>query len=156
MTAIVDPSVSDRFLSFLRQLIRAEMPRLTFLGTYEYSVQATNGTTVDASPTDTSLSLPGLTKVAIRLPVGTSKPAVGSPVLIQFVNGDPTRPVCVAHDPSADLYVIGPTATSVQIGPTIPTTGNTLPYFAARVGDVVQAGPFTGAIVNGSLVTRVG
>ena len=86
----------DRIIASLKAIIRGELPRLTFLGVYEYAVQrvAANGSTLDASPTNTTLGLPGLQGVTLRNGVAGTvcRPAAGSLVAIGFLNGDPTRP----------------------------------------------------------------
>jgi len=165
MTALASPNPLDRVLSALRALVRAEFPRLTFLGVYEYSVQANGNGNLDALPTDTTLSLPGIQAIPIRLPLGAAKPAVGSSVLVGFVNGDPTRPYVAGTVPtcltaSVDASVeldLGKSALYVNIaGALSPIPGPTIPGAAARMGDLVQAGPFAGTIVSGSAKVQVG
>lgn len=101
MSQPVAPTVSDRLLAAFRALIRAELPQLSFYGMYEYSIQAATSSTVDCSPTDTTISLPSLTKVPTRfgfLSVSLSAVDVGKKCLIMFINADPSRPVCVSVD----------------------------------------------------------
>ena len=95
MTAPVQPTNTDRLLTSLRLILRAEIPELNFLGTYEYSVQSSSGTTVDASPVDTTIPLPSITNMPVFPSVlGESITGIqtGQLCLVQFVNGDPTRP----------------------------------------------------------------
>jgi len=86
---------TDRLIDDIRALIREEIETFTFTGVYEYAVQATDGTTVDAQPTSTSLPLPSLRKVPLRTGIpGTSvSPSSGSLLAVGFLNGDPTRPI---------------------------------------------------------------
>jgi hypothetical protein len=90
----IPPTNQDRLLAAIRDLIRAEFPNLIYSGTFEYSVQDTDGTTVDAVPTDSTIGLPPLTKVPLRtgLAGGTCKPKIGSLLAVGFLNSDPTRP----------------------------------------------------------------
>lgn len=90
----------------VRAIIRAEVARLTYFGAYEYAIQNTDGTTIDCTPTDTTLSLPPLTKVPV-LP-GISGEAVtltsganGQKCVVIFLNADPSRPRVVSIDGSA-------------------------------------------------------
>lgn len=88
----------DRLWSAFRALVRAELPSLSFLGVYEYAVTASDGTTsvaaktVDCAPTDPALNLPAITKCPIRLPFGVTPPT-GALCSVQFMNGDPSRPM---------------------------------------------------------------
>lgn len=94
----IAPTPLDRLWASFRALVRAEFPTLSFLGVYEYAVTATDGTsstaakTVDVQPTDPALNLPALTKVPIRLPFGVTPP-MGALCSVQFMNGDPSRPM---------------------------------------------------------------
>lgn len=158
----LQPTLDDRLLASLRALIRAEFPTATFLGgLYEFVVTATDGTTLDGTPTDPSLPLPPLNKIPIGSLAegGVSKPAIGTMCLVEFVNGDPSRPVVSHIDPmvqtatldAGQVVNIGPTAVNpVRIGPG--------PYqSAARVGDSIQIffpiGLFTGTVTSGGIVT---
>lgn len=138
MSAIVDPTQNGRLLTWFRALVRSEFPRLVYLGTYEYIVQSATATTVSARPADTTLTLPELAGVPIRLPIGTLDanllPSFGQKCLIMFVNGDPTRPAMVSFD-------------QTPIGPLLRV---------ARQTDPVVAGPFAGTIVTGSTTVRIG
>lgn len=86
---------TDWLIDDIRALVREEVELLTFLGVYEYSVQDTDGTTVDAQPTSTAIPLPSLRKVTLRsgIPGTVVKPAKGSLLAVSFLNGDPTRPI---------------------------------------------------------------
>jgi hypothetical protein len=92
----IDPSPLDRLWKAFRALLRAELPTLSFLGSYEYVVTATDGTadaaakTVDCKPTDPALNLPAIEKCPIRLPYGVTPP-VGAICVVQFLNGDSSK-----------------------------------------------------------------
>ncbi len=106
----------DRLREAFAKLVRSEVPQLDFLGVYEYAVQATDGNastpskTVDANPTATEtsggrkLNLPNITKVPIMLPYGVTPP-VGALCTVQFLNGDPARPVVVCFNDPMTLMV---------------------------------------------------
>lgn len=91
---VAQPSDNDRLFDAMQRIIRSEQPTQTFLGTYEYIVQATDGTTVDASPSDTTIGLPGIAQVPIRTGIAgaSCKPQNGSRLGVGFFNGNPSRP----------------------------------------------------------------
>jgi hypothetical protein len=101
----------DRLIASFRALVKTELPDTTFQGVYEYSVHATDGTTVDATPTSSGSSLPEITKVTLRSGLAgcTSTPAIGSLLVVAFLNGDQGKPFVVGgYD--------GTTAQSVVLG----------------------------------------
>jgi hypothetical protein len=142
------PDDTDRTTGALRKLILALFPNLPFLGIYEYSVQASDGQTIDATPVDASpaaamgAELPALTKLAVFLEEAPTL-AIGVSVLVAFVNGDPARPVVVSRDPTTP-----PTNVSIA--------GGVAPKAVARFGDFVLCGPFTGSITSGSTIAKCG
>lgn len=113
---------TDRLIAAFRALVKTELPTQTFLGTYEYAVQSTDGTTVDAKPTASNTGLPELTKIVLRAGLAgcSSTPGQGSLLAVAFLNGDPTRPYVVGGFDSTP-------ATSVKLGgpaaaPIVPST----------------------------------
>lgn len=104
MPQAVAPTISDRLLAAFRALVRAELPQLTFMGVYEYTVTGTDGSTVDCTPTDTTIPIPALSKVPTRTAVDgftvtLPNSVVGLRCLVAFVNSDPARPMCIGMDP---------------------------------------------------------
>lgn len=100
-----DPSLDDRVLAALRQLVRQEVSRITFLACWEYRVHAVSaGPPVVIDCAATVPDLPDLPGLVLRPgPSGCyALPAVGSAVLVRFVGGDPTRPEVVALDSAAE------------------------------------------------------
>jgi hypothetical protein len=154
VSAVVAPTTADRLLAALRALIRAELPQLTFLGTYEYSIQAAGSATVDVSPTDTTIPLPTLTGVPLRsslLGQVVSAQAVGGLALIRFINGDPTRPVCMGITTIPDTAALDATG-EIQVGPSatkVVLNGGSLGV--ARVGDSVTFFLPPGSLVTGTM-----
>jgi hypothetical protein len=133
------PTLNDRLLTAIRDLIRSEVPTATFLGLYEYTVTGSTPTTIDCQPTDPTIPLPSLNGIPIGSlsDGGVGQPTTGNRCLIEFLNGDPTRPVVLFNDPPVQTatidatqeVIIGPSAANpVLIGP-----GASLQ--AARVGD---------------------
>jgi hypothetical protein len=130
----------DRLLAALREIIREEFPALTFLGVYEYVVQHSSGSTADLAPTSTTIGLPDLPAVRLDpsiLGEVVSGAKVGSVALVEFVNGDPTRPAVVSLSLPSSTATIDATGT-LQLGPSarsVELAGGGAPV--ARQGDAV-------------------
>ena len=101
-------SAEDRILEAFRDLVRAELERLTFYGCWEYAVESTDedggDVLVTGHPTTTEFPLPAMVKWPIRIGVAgmKAKPDAGDRVIVMFANADPARPVVVAfesHEP---------------------------------------------------------
>lgn len=140
----------NRLIAAIRRIVRSEFPNLTFLGIYEYSIQSTDGTTIDATPVDTSLTLPSISKIILRPSIlgEKVKPTVGKTCLIMFVNGSPTRPICISCSAKNDTVEID-AETMVKIAGGGPP--------AARLGDaILAAGIFAGTVTAGSTKTQIG
>lgn len=106
LEVMTSASGADRLMAGFRELVRGESPGQTFLGTYEYRIQVVTGaptaSSVDATPTDPTLGLPGLSRLPLvpgTLGEGVL-PVVGSTCLVQFVNGSPKRPIVTGGDPA--------------------------------------------------------
>ena len=127
MPAEAQPTPLDALWRAFRKLVRAEIPDTVFLGTYEYNVVNVTLSKMSASKTDPSQPIPDAVTVPIRsgIPGATVVPAVGSNIHVQFLNGDPGRPVVVGYDPTD--------ASSVQF-----QAAGAAP--SARKGDTVNAG----------------
>lgn len=131
--------VDDRALHAFRELVRAVLPQLALLGVWEYRVEVGGSSSVTCSPVDPSLGLPGGVVAQIWPSVLGEQVAIapGQRILIAFVNGDPSRAVALAGDPSTR-----PTAATL-LGP-----GSA----AARVGDAVAAGTLAWASAGGGTI----
>ncbi len=100
-------TLQDRLLKAFRALVREEFPRLTFLAVYEFSVQGVSSLklTADLSPTDTTLGLPSMVSVPLRLPLVGATLALGTKCIVAFINGDPSRPFVLSADSSTEHVV---------------------------------------------------
>lgn len=145
-TPDVNGVTGDRVLGPFQQMVERQVSPLRFFGRYEYTISNPKPTSVDGTPTDTSLGLPELQNVPIRgSSLASYVPPDGGLCEIQFVNGQPTRPVCVWTQADSTA---GPT--EITIGPQ-GTGANGI----ARVSDTVTvlfppAMPIAG-VVNGTL-----
>jgi hypothetical protein len=157
MAEPIDPTLLDRLLTGIRAILRAEMPTLTFLGLYEYTVTASTPTTVDCQPTDPTIPIPVLNGIPIGSlsDGGVGQPTTGNRCLIEFVNGDPTRPVVLFNDPQVRTATIDATQT-IYIGPSASNPvliGPGASLKAARVGDQCTCFFPMGVWGPGSLLT---
>lgn len=144
-------------MTALRLIIRAELPQLTYFGTYEYSIQNANGSTVDVAPVDTTTGLPSIKGVPlVSSLVGQSIVANAGLARIRFVNGDPTRPVCVglvdlpasSSTDATGVLNVGPSASKVILN------GGALGV--ARLGDPVTIYIPPGCFVTGAVTPASG
>lgn len=148
----------------LRRLLEQIDPDRRYRATYEYRVVTQDGERANLQPLRVSAGMPDLQRVPIRPGVSGARAdvALGSRVLVTFVDADPARPVVVGFedadgggfvpiklklDATAELN-LGADAIVTKIA------GGTLPI--ARQTDPVVAGPFAGTITVGSLRGRCG
>lgn len=144
--------MSDRLSDAIRAIVRAELPELTFLGTYEYTVQRVRGARIDATPAS-DLPLPPLVDRELSpstLAEVVSGAVVGSLARVQFVNGDPTRPEIVglsapsstAAIDATDTIALGAHAEAVELAGGAAAVG--------RIGDMITVFlPLTPVAVSG-------
>jgi hypothetical protein len=86
----------DRVLGPVQQIVQKELAPLRFFGRYSYTISNPSNTTIDGSPTDTTLGLPDLQNVPLTGDsLASYTPPSGGTAHVMFVNGDPTQPVCV-------------------------------------------------------------
>lgn len=103
----------DRVLGPVQQLVQKEIAPLRFFGRYAYTISNPSSTTIDGAPTDTTLGLPDVQNVPLAADsLASYTPPSGGTAHVQFVNGDPTQPVCVWTEADSSN---GPTA--ITIGP---------------------------------------
>lgn len=144
-------SHSNRHLTALERIIRQLLPDYRYRGgPYEFRLVTQDGERANLQPVRASLGLPDLSRVRIRpgLPGCRATLTLGTVVLVQFVNSDPSRPVVVGfEDAEGPAFATALLELGAGVGPTLGV---------ARQTDAVQAGPFSGVIVGGSVRVRSG
>jgi hypothetical protein len=126
---VLTGTTADRVLGPLQQAIDARTTPLRFFGRYSYTISNPSSTTIDGAPTDTTLGLPDLQNVPIRSDsLASYTPPSGGACDIMFLDGDPTKPVCVWTEASAQN-----SPTDITIAPAGKGQSG-----AARVNDTVQ------------------
>lgn len=118
----------DRLRGDLRNIVRSEVPSLTYAGVWEYTIVSGDDETVDVTSTDPRM--PSITNVPMRpgLMGEVVTPTPGSKCRIMFVNSSPMRPECVG--------IIG-SPIKVEICNPLPTQAS------ARFGDAVSGTAIT-------------
>lgn len=136
-------SRSSRALSAIERTVLALFPNLRYRGAFEFRIVTQAGERLSLQPVRSATGMPELSNVPVRAGMAglKAKHMLGSLVIVQFLDADPSRPVVTGFDePDApgwmplELDLGGPGALGV-----------------ARMTDPVQAGPFIGAITLGSL-----
>lgn len=137
----------------LQRIIGKMMEHLRYLGTWEYRVVFQTANRVELQPVRASTGMPDLRSVHVRPGVSGAKAelALGSMVLVQFVNADPSRPVVVGFE---DAENGGFKPMSLTLDATAIKLGEHALQGVARLGDTVQAGPFAGVITSASSIVR--
>lgn len=147
---------STRRLVALRRLIEQLDPRRRFRGTYEYRVVQQQGERLTVQPVRVSIGMPSLQRVFVRPGVSGARSdvALGTRVLVTFVDAEPSRPTVVGFEDAEGTGFL-PTQTDIDataalnIGETAIVTklaDGTLGI--ARQTDAVIAGPFAGTITG--------
>lgn len=160
------PGMSDdRALVAFRELVRACLPQLALLGLWEYRVESISSGSVVCSPVNASIGLPGAITAQIVPSVLGERvtPAIGSIVILAFVNGDAGRPVVVGGDPSSPPTVATIGGTTGASG--VARQGDTVTITSAQIlaAGMVAAGnpvtitaPLQCTITSGSATIRAG
>lgn len=139
--------LSRRALAYAR-IAAAVDPAARFRGVHEYRVVTQTGERLNLQPVRSRAALPDLARVPVRAGVPGVKAthALGSHVLVAFLDGDPSRPAVVGFDaPDQPGWM----PIQLELG-AAPTLG------VARQTDPVQAGPFAGTITLGSVRIKAG
>jgi hypothetical protein len=146
---------TTRRLSGMRRILEQLDPRRRYRGIYEYRIVTQEGERVNLQPIRVSIGMPDLSRVPVRPGVSGARAdlALGSRVLVGFIEADPARPVVLAFE-DAEGDGFSPTILEFNASATIKIgAGAVLP--AARQTDPVVAGPFAGTITVGSTKTRI-
>lgn len=154
--------MNDRtLLAPLRSIARGAFPGVRYLGIYEYVVNSSNGTDYELVPTDPTAKVPPThAKLRPGIPGLSQVMPKGALVLLQFINGDSTRPciVSVAGPDDAGFtpvslgldcsgaMTLGASSSAVHIGKEGPHASGLESGMFLRVGDMIM-------MPSGSLAT---
>lgn len=155
----------DRALNAFRELVRSCLPQLALLGLWRYQVESTDGVNVVCSPVNASIGLPGAVTAQIVPSVLGERvtPAVGSVVVLAFLDGNPGQPVIVGGDPTSPPTVA--TIGGLVGAAGVARQGDTVTITSAQIlaAGMVAAGnpvtitaPLQCTITSGSATIRAG
>lgn len=136
-------SRGSRRLSALERIVLGLFPDLRYRGAYEYRVVTQSGERLNLQPVRSATGMPDLQGVPVRPGMAglKCKALLGCLVVVQFLDADPSRPIVTSFDsPGAPGWM-----------PLELDLGGPLALGVARMTDPVQAGPFSGVIVSGSV-----
>lgn len=133
----------NRVAESIGKIVAALFPSpLRYQGSYEFRVVNQSGERLNLQPVRVSSGMPELRRVPVRLAPGIKATwTPGSTCLVTFVDAMPNRPVVVA----------GPDPDEPGWMPLALEFGGPGALGLARIGDPVQAGPFSGVITGASL-----
>jgi hypothetical protein len=132
-------AAKNRRIAALRKIVGQE---LRYFPPTEFRVVTQSGNRLNLQVVRKGTGFGDLSGVPMRPGIAGWKGnvALGENVLVWFVEGDPSRPVVVAHDdPDAPGWM-----------PLTIELGGPSALGVARIGDTVQAGPYAGVITSGS------
>jgi hypothetical protein len=142
------PATASRRAEAFAKLIAAHDPGARFRGMFEYRVVSQAGERLNLQPVRSRAGLPDLARVPVRMgvPGVRAQHALGSQVIVAFLDADASRPAVVGFD------------SPEQPGwhPLFLELGGPAPLGVARMTDPVIAGGFAGTITLGSTRIKAG
>lgn len=132
-------ATSSKLLDAYRKMLDQLDPDRAFRGTFEYRVVSLTGNRANLQPVLVSTGMPDLQRVPVRPGLSGAKStlALGSRVLVTWVNADPSRPEVVAFE-DADGEGFRPVITEIDAQTFVRLGAGALP--------VVRAGDLAGGI----------
>lgn len=138
----------SRGLAAIERIVLGLFPELRYRGAYEYRVVTQSGERLNLQPVRSATGMPDLKGVPVRPGMAGLKCKVllGSLVVVQFLDVDPSRPVVTGFDaPDAPGWM----PLELDLGES-PQLG------VARMTDPVIAGGFGGVITRASVRIKAG
>ncbi len=148
-------ATTSRRVAAMRRLFEQLDARRRYRAIYEYRVVTQESERVNLQPIRVSVGMPDLQRVPVRPGVSGARAdlALGSRVLVGFIEADPARPVVLAFE-DAEGDGFKPTRLDLDASTLITVAAGVLGV--ARTTDAVIAGGFGGVITGGSTRARCG
>jgi hypothetical protein len=140
----------SRRLAALRAIFEQLDPSLKFSGLTEYRVVSLTGNRLNLQPVLSSTGMPWLQRVTMRpgIPGALGKPALGSRVVVGFINRDPSRPSVFAFE-DADSAGFVPTSLALAGGgAAVGRVGDSVSFSNAKIVAPSGGGPCTVTAAN--------
>jgi hypothetical protein len=134
--------LASRALNAIERIVLGLFPDIRYRGAFEYRVVTQSGERLNLQPVRSATGMPDLQGVAVRPGMAGLKctALLGSLVVVQFLDADPSRPAVTSFDaPDAPGWM-----------PIMLELGGPGALGVARIGDTVVAGPYAGVITSGS------
>jgi hypothetical protein len=154
---------TNRGLDAFEKLLDAVDPDRRFRGVFEYRVVTRDGKRLNLQPVRVSTGLPELSRVVARPGVSgcDADVALGSYVLVGFIEADPSRPYIAAYEDAEGegfvpdlLRLAEGSAFAARVGDSVSVTLVSLPVVGGAGGTV--SGSASGTITSGSSKVKVG
>lgn len=127
---------ADNLTASFDAVVQKQIAPTRYHGRYEYTVTNPSTTTIDCEPVDPSIGLPSLQNVPLTGDsISSYDPPEGATCHIMFLNGWPTKPVCVwTAGNGTKAGLLGGGAAVARVGDTITITQAQLTAASAQAG----------------------
>lgn len=153
----------SRGLETLSKLLDIIDPDRAYRGVYEYRVVTQEGKRLNLQPVRVSAGMPDLARVVVRPGVAGCEAdvALGSRVLVGFIEADPARPYVAAHEDAEGegfvptlINLANGSAFLARVGDSVSVNIVSLPVVGGGGGSV--SGTASGTITSGSSKVKCG
>lgn len=141
---------TSRRLSAFRAIVDQLDPGRKFRGTYEYRIVQQNGNRLDLQVVRVSSTMPDLLRVSVRPGVPGTKAtyALGSRVVVGFLDADPGRPYVHAFEDPDGAGFLAPLVQLAGGGPAVGRVGDSVQISVAEWNAAVPVAGMTAVTIT--------